>query len=219
MIAEPMTLLTDYLMAAVTGWLAWRLFRSRDSQAARSYWTLAFATTALAAGLGGSYHGFANALDESVLVLLWKFTVLAIGIGSFGMWAGSATAVTAGNPRGLWLALAAAELALYAWWILTHDDFIYVIADTGIAMAVVAALHGWSAARGRDRASLWMLGGVGVSLLAAAVQAGGFALHRNFNHNDLYHVIQIAAMPLFYTGARRLRDRSKLRGKGFESAH
>jgi hypothetical protein len=45
-------------------------------------------------------------------------------------------------------------------------------------------------------------------VLAAAVQASGFALHRHFNHNDLYHVVQIAAMVLFYTGARRLRDRS-----------
>jgi hypothetical protein len=76
-------------------------------------------------------------------------------------------------------------------------------------MAAVAALHSWSAIRNEDRASLWMLGGVGVSVLAAGVQASGFALHRHFNHNDLYHVIQIAAMVLFYIGAGWLRDRSK----------
>jgi hypothetical protein len=49
---------------------------------------------------------------------------------------------------------------------------------------------------------------VGVSVLAAGVQASGFTLHRDFNHNDLYHVIQIAAMILFYAGAKGLRDRS-----------
>lgn len=206
-------MLTDYVMAVVTGWLGWCLFLARDGQAARSYWVLAFVAVALAAALGGTYHGFADTLDESILELLWMVTVVAIGIGSFGMLAGSAFAVTAGTPRKLVLALAAVELVLYLWRALADDDFIYVIADTGIAMAMVAALHGWSAARGRDRASLWMLGGVGVSLLAAAVQASGFALHRNFNHNDLYHVIQIAAMPLFYTGAKGLRDRSKLRGR------
>jgi hypothetical protein len=63
--------------------------------------------------------------------------------------------------------------------------------------------------RGRDRASRWMFGAVGASALAAGVQASGFALHRHFNHNDMYHVIQIAAMALFYIGAGRLRDRSK----------
>lgn len=44
-------------------------------------------------------------------------------------------------------------------------------------------------------------------MLAASVQASGFALHRHFNHNDLYHVIQIAAMVLLFVGARQLRDR------------
>lgn len=207
MIAEPTTLITDYLMAGVTGWLGWRLYRVREGHAARSYWSFAFAASAVAAALGGSYHGFANMLDERFLQQLWTVTALIIGAGSLGMVAGSATAVTVGNLRRVLFAFAAAQFAVYAVWTLTHDDFIYVIADTGSAMAIVAALHGWSALRTRDRASRWMLGGVGVSLLAAAVQASGFDLHRNFNHNDLYHVVQIAAMPLFYIGVRGLRDR------------
>lgn len=207
MIDEPMTMLTDYALAGVTGWLGWRLFRARESQAVRSYWVLAFAALALAAALGGSYHGFATALTESVHQLLWKVTVLTIGIASFAMFAGSAIAVTADNQRKLLLALATTQLVLYSGWMVTHDAFIYVIADTGIAMAMVTALHGWSAMRNRDRASLWMLGAVGVSVLAAGVQASGFALHRYFNHNDMYHVIQIAAIALFYVGAGRLRDR------------
>jgi hypothetical protein len=45
---------------------------------------------------------------------------------------------------------------------------------------------------------------VGVSLLAAGIQASGFAPHPRFNHNDLYHLIQIGAMLLLYSGARRL---------------
>ncbi len=207
MIAEPTTLITDYLMAGVTGWLGWRLYRAREGQAARSYWTFVFAASALAAALGGSYHGFANSLDDRFLLGLWTVTALVIGTASFGMVAGSATAVTVGTLRKVLLAFAAAQFGLYAVWTLDHDDFIYVIADTGTAMAIVAALHGWSALRARDRASLWMLGGVAVSLLAAAVQASGFDLHRNFNHNDVYHVIQIGAIPLFYFGARGLRDR------------
>ena len=51
------------------------------------------------------------------------------------MVAGSAAAVTVGNLRKGLLAFAAAQFALYAVWTLTHDDFIYVIADTGTALA------------------------------------------------------------------------------------
>jgi len=71
-----------------------------------------------------------------------------------------------------------------------HDDYLYVIIDTGIALAIVAVLH----------RSPWILAGVAVSLVAAGVQASGFDLHPHLNHNDLYHLVQIAAMILFYRG-------------------
>jgi len=203
-IAEPATLLTDYALAGATAWLAYLLSRAREGRRARSFWTLAFAASALGALLGGTWHGFAPGLAEIALVLLWKATVLSIGVASFGMLAGSAFATTSSAAAKALLAIAAAKLAIYSGWMLFHDDYVYVIADTGAAMAAVAALHGWSAIRLRDRASPWILAGVGVSALAAAVQASGFAPHRYFNHNDLYHVIQIAAMLLFYTGAKRL---------------
>ena len=67
----------------------------------------------------------------------------------------------------------------------------------------MALLHAW---RIGERGSRDILIGVGVSIAAAAVQASGFELHRHFNHNDLYHVMQIAAMAAFYRGARKLSD-------------
>ena len=205
MIAEPTTLLTDYALAGVTAWLAWSLFRAGEGQRSRALWTLAFAALALAAALGGTWHGFAPAFAAIAVILVWKATVLCVGIASFGMLCGSAICATAGNTRKTLVAIAAAKLAVYSGWMAGHSEYIYVIADTGTALVLVAALHLRSAAR--DRASRWILAGVGVSVLAAGVQASGFALHRHFNHNDLYHVIQIAAMILLYAGARRLRDR------------
>jgi hypothetical protein len=204
MIAEPMTMLTDYVLAGVTARLAWLLFRSREGRRARAFWTLAFAALALAALLGGTWHGFGPRLSEFALALVWKVTVLSVGVASFGMLAGSAAATTPPAAAKALLWIAAAKLALYGSWMLFHSEYVYVIVDTGLALAAVAALHGWSAMRAHDRASLWVLGGVGASLLAAGVQASGFAPHPDFNHNDLYHVIQICAMLLFYAGARRL---------------
>ena len=204
-IAEPTTMLTDYALAGVTGWFAYALFRAREGQRARSLWALAFAALALAAALGGTWHGFGPAFPETAALLGWKATVLSVGIASFGMLAGSAISTTAGKARKSLLALAVTKLAVYSGWMLGHSEYIYVIMDTGAALVLLAVLHLWPAAR--DSASRWILAGVGVSVIAAGAQASGFALHRHFNHNDLYHVIQIAAMILFYAGARRLRDR------------
>jgi hypothetical protein len=58
----------------------------------------------------------------------------------------------------------------------------------------------------RDRASLFIVLGVITSVAGAVVQRSGFDLHRNFNHNDLFHVVQIGANYLFYRGALRLSD-------------
>jgi hypothetical protein len=79
---------------------------------------------------------------------------------------------------------------------LGHDDFIWVIADTASALLIVGVLHVW-------RLNGWMLAGVAVSILAGLAQASGISLHPHFNHNDLYHVIQIAAMFLFYNGLKK----------------
>jgi hypothetical protein len=73
------------------------------------------------------------------------------------------------------------------------DDFIWVVADTAerafrrrVVRLALQRLdpRGW-------RSRYWR-----------ASQASGFALHQRFNHNDLYHVLQIAAMFLFYRGVR-----------------
>jgi hypothetical protein len=191
-IAEPMTVATDYLLAAVTAWLAWRLRGSW--QHSRRWWAVAFGALALGAFLGGTWHGF---LQNTIL---WKATLLAIGVASFGMVSGSAFSAFPTRVRDLVLWLAGAKLILYWWWMLGHDDFIYVVLDTGVAFAAVAAIHLW-------RWNPWIVGGVAVSVAAAVVQASGYAPHPGFNHNDLYHVIQLAAMAILYRGARQLLDR------------
>jgi hypothetical protein len=181
MIREPVTLLTDYALGAVSAYLGVRLLSFSR------YWALACLALALAAFAGGTWHGL---YQHDVL---WKATLLCVGLASFGMVAGSAQK-TLSEGRGRVLVLfAAAKLLAYSGWMLFHDDFIWVIADTGAALAVVGALHLW-------KFNGWMLGGVAVSVAAALAQASGIALHRHFNHNDLYHVVQIAAMLLFYRG-------------------
>jgi hypothetical protein len=188
-----MTLATDYLLGGVTAWLAVLLFRRREKSV--RWWAVAFTALALGAFLGGTWHGFWQS-DA-----LWKLTVLTVGVASFAMVVGSTLAAT--RSKAL-IVLAALKLAAYWAWMLFHDEFIFVVIDTGIAFAAVAALHLW-------RWNGWILAGVGVSVAAALVQASGFALHRHFNHNDLYHVIQVAAMLLLYRGARDLTDSEALR--------
>jgi hypothetical protein len=181
MISEPMTLATDYLLGGISAYLAFK------ASSISRFWALGFVALSAAAFLGGTWHGFVQS------DVLWKATVLSAGIASFGMLAGSVVATTSGTARALLLGLAALKWLLYTAWMLARDEFIWVVADTGASLAVIALLH-------LRRFNGWMLAGVAVSVAAGAAQASGFAPHRHFNHNDLYHVIQVAALLFFYRG-------------------
>jgi hypothetical protein len=180
---EPMTVLTDYVLAGVSGFLGFRLLKYAK------FWALAFLALALAALLGGTWHGFWQS------DVLWKATTLTVGVASFGMVAGSALATTRGPLLGLLIGFASVKLAVYSVWMLRHDDFIWVVADTASALLIVGVLYLW-------RFNGWMLAGVAVSVLAGLAQASGLRLHEHFNHNDLYHVIQAAAMLALYSGLK-----------------
>ena len=180
---EPTTVLTDYALAAVSGFLGFRLMKCSK------FWALAFLALSLGAFLGGTWHGFWQS------ELLWKATTLAVGVASFGMVAGSASATTTGRLRSALIGFAAGKLVAYSVWMLYHDDFLWVVVDTGSALAIVGLLH-------ILRWNPWMVAGVAISVLAGLAQAAGFALHAHFNHNDLYHVIQTAAMLAFYKGLK-----------------
>jgi hypothetical protein len=178
---EPMTVITDYALAGVSAFVALRLIKHSR------FWALAFFALALAALLGGTWHGFWQ--ND----ILWKATTLSAGVASFGMVVGSALATTRGTILRLLIGIAAVKLIAYSIWMLRHDDFIWVVADTASALLVVGLLYLW-------RFNGWMLTGVAVSVFAGVVQASGFALHPHFNHNDLYHVVQIGAVLAFYKG-------------------
>ncbi len=200
MISEPMTLLTDYLLAGISGYAGWILFQRSSNQCSQRAWAIAFFALMLGAFAGGSYHGFFES------PVLWKITLLIIGFSNFFMLAGSLFSTTSKNVCRSLLILSAAKLFIYSGWILYHDEFLTVILDSAASMGVITVLHGLAIVRDRDLGSKWIIGGVCISIVASIIQASHFAIASGFNHNDLYHVIQIIAVSLFYQGARRLKD-------------
>lgn len=196
-IHEPATLLTDCLLAALAGWFAWRLPRHRpSSNRPVRWWSLALGLTALAALVGGLYHGFAPNFPAAA-AMWWTLTLLLLAFVSAVM---GLTLVheLAAKPR--WQLLVAAKLVGAAGAILYLPRFSVVIADYEIVMlawAVTALLtrRAWSG---------WMLAAVVLSAAGAAVQQMHRGLSPGFNHNDLYHVIQALAIFGFYGAGRRL---------------
>lgn len=206
-ITEPATMVTDFLIAGICIAFAVGIERSAGGIAtARAFWALSFAFTAIAATIGGVVHGFALHLGVAAKDRLWKATQYTVGLTSLAILTAAIVAFVDGAAERWLVGVAVAKFVLYAAALRRRGDYTVVVVDYGASMFAMAALAiaGW--VRSGAPAAPWLVAGVVVSGIAAAVQLRKVAPHPRFNHNDLYHVIQIVALYLFYQGGRLLVD-------------
>ncbi len=212
-------MVTDFLLAGVTIALGMKLVQRWQSGRQRAVWAMSgtFLWLALAALAGGVWHGLVAYIGDAGQHAMWTITVYSIGLADAFLLVAIVFAVAPVAARRILLVLVGLKLALYLAWVTFVDaDFRYVIYDYVPSLIIVfagaIALHLRS--RGTDgpgraaapSAGLPLAGGVAVSFAAAAIQLSGWGLHTHFNNNDIYHVVQILGMVLFYRGGCRLTD-------------
>jgi acyl-coenzyme A thioesterase PaaI-like protein len=87
---------------------------------------------------------------------------------------------------------------------IVHHHFIYAIADYLAAMIVVLLLEVKVMGQKQGlQSGQWIVAGIAVSALAIGVQAVQLTI-AVLTPNDLYHLVQMIALYLFYRGASLL---------------
>ena len=208
-VTEPMTVATNFLLAVLAFVFGWRLAypSAPESSAARVCLAAALLATGCAALLGAFAHGTDPARDEALRDRFWRGALYATGLVGAATVASVAFFAARGSIRSAILVFAGIKLAVFIVRVARHPEFRVAAADYGAALAIVLAAAAYMAVRHRAPGMSWLIVGVLVSLVAGIVQARRLALHRQFNHNDLYHVIQMAALYAFYRGGALLVDR------------
>lgn len=200
---EPATFLTDLALGTLSLGCAVALVRAARTRA--SGWLgAALGAAGVAAFAGAVSHGFGPEMTPSSADALWRATLFAGGFMSAALAASSAHAGLVGRARTAVLAVTIAQLGAFTVWIALHPEFRWLVLDYGIAIALSAGLHLRRLRRGDRAGAVSILAGLAVSVAAALVQRSGVALHEHFNHNDLYHVVQMAGTWLLYRGGRDL---------------
>jgi hypothetical protein len=202
-------MVTDYALVVLCGFFAWRLWKvgKEAGQASVSSWAAGFVCFGLASLAGGTFHGFSMLLSQAILGELWKVTVYAIGLASFFLLTGTLKACVAQPVGRFTILIPYVPLIVYVLWMAIHDEFRFAIYDYALTNLSILGLQLHAGLTRRATSAPWLIGGVLVSFLAAGAQVNEIGLHRHFNHNDLYHVIQMVGMYLFYRGALVLKDR------------
>jgi hypothetical protein len=205
-IAEPTTMLTDYVLFLETSFLGFLLFKI-DQQTSIKFWALAFFMTAIAAVVGGTFHGFIHYMKKSTSAVFWKITVYSIALATFFMFCGSIFSEIPPRLQHWMLALAVLQLVVCIIWVSRRDEFRYLVYNYGPVMLLILILQVIAAVTKHAASAPWLIAGILVSFAAAGIQQSNFKPHEHFNHNDIYHVIQMVAMYLIYRGAALLIDR------------
>ena len=190
--SEPITALTDFVLAAVAAFWALLVFRSSDQRASRLF-AVALAAAALSTLVGGLYHTFHGEL-------MWKATALAAGLFSFFLGLSVAVAFLSPGSARIARIILIAQLCVYAIAALFIDDFWLVIVDYGsvmLAILVVCAIR-WS-----NDAARWIAAAILISVAASALQMSSIRVGP-LNHNDVYHVVDLLALYCFYRGGMLL---------------
>jgi hypothetical protein len=205
-VSEPTTLLTNAILCAAAAGLGWRLLSEgrAPSRRATRLWGWAFLAGAAAAGAGGTVHGFAASLAPAAHAALWKTVLASCGLCCALLVAGSAVAVFAGRRRCAALAAVAFVLAAYLLLAARSDDIRLAAALGAAAIASLLALS--LVSRSAARAPLALAAALALSAAGLAVQLLRLPGPGPFNHNDLCHLLQAAALWPFYRLGRRLRD-------------
>ena len=208
-ITEPMTVLTNAILAAVAFVLGARLAyaAAAEGRTAGEFLALGLLSTAFAAALGAAAHGIDPRVDRALRERCWRGALYVTGLAGASTIASVAYFAARGPGRAAILAIAGIKLVVYLAVVVRRPAFRVTAMDYGSALAGVLVGAAYADARWGTPAGPWLISGIAVSLIGGLVQGRRLALHRHFNHNDFFHVIQIVAIYLFYRGGTLLVDR------------
>jgi hypothetical protein len=181
------------------------LWRRRDAHPLRAWlWIGMFGGLAIATGLGVFAHGLA--LDPAVRKLLWHPINAALGltVACFAAGAvldrwGPGAAVRA---LPVLLLLSAGFFGYATFW---ADSFRPFILYEGTAMLFCLTLYLTLCVQRHLAGAGWMVGGVGITILAAVLQAMpavALRLGVTFDHNGVFHLVQLPGLLCLLTGVQ-----------------
>jgi hypothetical protein len=202
---ERTTAVTDLLLALVTAVGIRHLSRALAASWLRNIWLAALAAFGMAALLGAAAHGLALGIDT--LDLLWQplYLLLGTAVALFVVGAaGDGWGLHAGRrmlPPMLLLAALFYLATRYA-----DGDFTVFVGFEAAGLLFALMVYIWLAVARRRAGATHVAAGLLLSLAGGALQALPSASARllwEFDHNGLYHLVQLPGVVILVKGLGR----------------
>ncbi|NQV38705.1 MAG: hypothetical protein HQ509_11960 [Candidatus Marinimicrobia bacterium] len=194
---EPATVITDGLITLLGIYIGFDLLQY-SFFSFQYLWGIAFFGMALSALFGAIRHGWGPHWNKSASITLNRLTYFGIGVTTVTMLFASVGWFFESESCLLQIIIGL-SFFVYIFFAFKQMRFrivIYYYFPT-LALIFIAMTIGWIQEEvGAGQVAI----GLGISFVAAGIQMSGWNIHRHFNHNDLYHVIQLLGMWVVYEG-------------------
>lgn len=202
---ERTTAATDAVLALAAAAAILVLRRTTPPSFGRAVWQAALGALALASVLGAAAHGLE--LPPDTRELLWQPLYLALGVtmalfvvGAVRDWRGESAA------RRLLVPMLALAVVFYGVTRLTGGSFLAFVVYEAAALLFSLGVYLRLAAAPARAGAAPMAAALAVSLAAGVVQAsevGPVRLVWDFDHNGVFHLVQLVGLALLLAGLRR----------------
>ena len=205
LIYEPMTSITDFLIFIVAcyyGWYTLSLFKS----VFHLIWSISFFVLGFGALLGGVRHGFGPNFSKTQKKIIWFLTLIFVGISSQCLFLSLFTLINNNSINLVVISILLLHFFLFVFKVLKNDKFLNAIKFylPVLLISLIISLYTFFVV-GYTGAMFISLGIV-VILVASLVQMSNIILHKHFNNNDFFHVLQIIGMYFLYIGGLEIPE-------------
>jgi hypothetical protein len=204
-VTEQTTAVTDLILGVVSLALLVQLYRMQVNDGLkRRFWSWMYGFLAMASFLGSAAHGFVwpdfivKAIWH-VLYLLLGFTVAFFAVGAIHELWGASTS------KKMTPFILVSAFFFYLVTAFVPGSFLVFIGYEAVALAGALFIYLYLGFRDRAKACFLMVAGIAVSLMAAVIQAAGsmrITVIWKFNHNGIFHLVQIAGIIIIYCSLR-----------------
>ena len=198
---EPMTVFTDLLIVFFSIWFGRivQMWFTVKLMEVHFHFSNYFFFIALTASFGAIFHSLNPAYD-SIRNVLWKITMLSMAVSIFTLILGTLY---------YWLPFDKVQWVKWIIFVLIVPIILWFYVDTQLMNAVklyipsalfvvIIMAYGWLG-KGDEGAAL-LMAGLLVNLFGASFLVTKIGFHQHFNHNDIFHIIQIGGLVLMYRG-------------------
>mgnify|MGYP000318392673 CR=1 FL=1 len=204
-IAEPFTLLTDWILACFSIAFGIILLRKSGADLIKKFWAFFFFFLAAASIFGGIGHGFVYYVGPSCNLAAWSVS----GMGIFCAEMAALQLIDNSKFRSSIRFFVYAQLVVMIVSVFYFQNFQAVMFNSIVGLLCVAfPLNFFHYKKYQDSRSLIVMLGILSNAIPALIHTFKISVNEWFNANDISHVIMVFCFYLIFKGAK---DQSAVR--------